>query len=241
MNKPAGRAIFWVLKKAEVLDVDKKTGRISTMEDTNELLDIITTFHNKKEQSKVRNYKDTLIYDAGHTYFVFVWLYYVILPTFSRNVNFDQVIAGVSIFIITLYIFTSIAFNILNKTAGFEKHIQCALYEDILKKIFTDYGIDLHFPTDKIKLHGIYVFTCGHTEYLLKCNTSEKLFSTGLMKRYIKATKDINKKAIIFTSIPLRKEVNELSKTNAGHIQVINFKDKEELVNRTNEFIIDQL
>ncbi len=80
IGKSEGTLVFRFLRMFKLLDYNEEKQRILTMEKTDELLEFIETVVHKETRTEVSKYKDTIISDLGHTYFVFIIFYFTILP-----------------------------------------------------------------------------------------------------------------------------------------------------------------
>ncbi|MES2373367.1 MAG: hypothetical protein V4557_12355 [Bacteroidota bacterium] len=237
IGKTEGALIFRFLRMFKLLDYDEEKQRILTMEKTDELLEFIKAIVHKEARSEVSRYKDTLISDLGHTYFVFIIFYFTILPGLQANRFVSEMVIAVFILILFFYMSASLAFEIVQTIAHDLIVItKMAIYDNIIERNLRMAGLKVGYPADKTKPQIVSIYHNSQV-YDLKYFPEQIPVDIKLVKQCIEMAKEGLKKMIVFTDQEVYPQAIEAAVLNSQHIQIITFTGREELTEKVRELL----
>lgn len=232
IDKEMGGFLLWIFRISDLIDYDETARTFIKKQNTDLLLELSDFFCSTDGHHQIRDWKLSLLLEIGHTYFVFLLIYFSIIPNDIKIGFINSIIWVGFISLIILYFLLNVSQEFIIKIAPEVRMIaNWAKLESAL--------------LNKLKESGIYVTKVEElkNKNVLQFNIDSNIyFITGIYDKRILKEKDINYgielakkyalKLIILTNGVILNEAKEKVVKNNHLIAIISFSNEEELIDK---------
>jgi len=230
ISRDEGKAIWWFLKKTELLGIDEKKKTVVLMSNTDTLHDMVADFAHPDAGRNIRDIEDSLISEVGHTYVIFMLIYFFLLAPFHAVPYLNKLILTGFVLILIAYRGASILMDLLHKVANdLLLAIDGALFEKKMIAVFKVGGIWLKPVTDE-RLLGALEFNLEDRKFLIWSHFATKWpITKARVGKLAELAKESKKKLIVLTNKELTASAEVVAKENAAFIQVVCIKEEKDV------------
>lgn len=229
-----------LLKSLDVITFDKQTKKIGIGESFDNFYEVLNLYQHKENKDEVYSFKNSLMNETLHIYFVFFLIYSCFLNIEKSGLFTTILIIGLVINVLIYFIiyFLIQFFNNNGKDILFGLNLLCT--EKVLIEFLKDHKV-LFSENEKQKGNKLSKFiVLNGEEALIDIYTGKIPITKYALERYIQQAINNNvKKLILISDKRLTTEAKELMKKNELDFDFIYFKNHLSLNNKLYNLIFD--
>lgn len=225
--------IFRVLNMFELITFDKKTNKIKAGKNTDEFYEVIESFTKQETKKEIKSIKNSLVSDLVHTFFVFVFLFYLFINIETQNSFINWIIILCCIFLPVIYIIASKLFDFLHANA---KDILQTLHSFKIEKLINDTLKDMSIYISEVEnpkeLGYEKTIYHGGQELIILYNYGKLLLNNISTEHVQKLYAKTNKKMILISNKELSRNASIQAEGCKEILTIIVFGDESDLVSK---------